>query len=327
MKIVKEICKFIRNIFYMFPWNISINEKNDNEMIKIILYIIFLPVELCWFIWFWLTGIRLNKSCEYMYKTAIVCIVKNEALYLDEWIQYHNKICGVEHFYLFNNNSTDNTVEVLDKYIKKGLVTLVNFPGNKRQVDAYNYCIQKYRKYVKYLIIIDADEFIQITEDKNRKLYEIVDGLFLEDKVATLGINWCMFGSSHKEKYEARPVMERFLYAGKKNNESNFYIKSIINPRLSLGFFRAHVARPFPGYISIDCLGNKLEGSFTHEVIHSPIRLNHYFTKSKEEFALKRGRGMADQLGMRDEKNFEMYDLNDIYDDSMLKYVEILQED
>ena len=318
---IKECARYIRNICYIFPLNIYFNEKNENDIVRVILYFLLLPIEIIWFIGFYLSGKQLNKETEFKYNLAVACIVKNEAKYLDEWIKYHNKVCGVDHFFMYNNNSTDNTVEVLNKYIQAGLVTLVDFPGSKRQVDAYNMTILKYRKDVKYLIVIDADEFIQISDDVDESLYTIINKIFQDDKVSTLGINWCMFGSSHIEKYEPKPVIERFLYAGQRDNKSNYYIKSIINPRLSIGFYRAHVCRPFPGYKVIDCLGNKLESSFTKEVIHSPIRLNHYFTKSKEEFDLKRGRGMADQKGLREQKNFEMYDMNDVYDDSMIKYV------
>ena len=41
------------------------------------------------------------------YKVSICAIFKNEAKYLREWIEFH-KIVGVEHFYLYNNFSTDD---------------------------------------------------------------------------------------------------------------------------------------------------------------------------------------------------------------------------
>ena len=53
------------------------------------------------------------------YKTAICLIFKDEAPFLQEWIEYHHLI-GIEHFYLYNNNSTDNYEEVLKPYIDKG---------------------------------------------------------------------------------------------------------------------------------------------------------------------------------------------------------------
>ena len=47
-------------------------------------------------------------------------MVYNEAAYLEEWISYHLLI-NVDHFYVYNDESTDNTPEVLAPYIKQGI--------------------------------------------------------------------------------------------------------------------------------------------------------------------------------------------------------------
>ena len=67
------------------------------------------------------------------YKVAICAIFKNEALYLKEWIEYH-KIVGVEHFYLYNNNSEDNYEAILAPYIQDGTVTLTQWTQNQAQM-------------------------------------------------------------------------------------------------------------------------------------------------------------------------------------------------
>lgn len=82
---------------------------------------------------------------ERQYKVSIGAIFKNEALYLKEWIEFH-RIVGVEHFYLYNNNSDDNYREVLEPYIKRNIVTLVDWPKNQAQIEAYKDCIHKYAK-------------------------------------------------------------------------------------------------------------------------------------------------------------------------------------
>ena len=46
---------------------------------------------------------------------------RNEAAYLKEWIEYHH-LAGVEHFWLYNNNSTDQWQDVLQPYIDWGIV-------------------------------------------------------------------------------------------------------------------------------------------------------------------------------------------------------------
>jgi hypothetical protein len=45
---------------------------------------------------------------KYPFYLAMCAIAKNEGRYLQEWIEYH-KLLGVEMFYIYDNESTDNT--------------------------------------------------------------------------------------------------------------------------------------------------------------------------------------------------------------------------
>ncbi|MBQ7577512.1 MAG: glycosyltransferase family 2 protein [Synergistaceae bacterium] len=90
---------------------------------------------------------------------AIALIAKNEAQYITEWINFHVKQ-GVSHFFIYDNESTDNLYETLQPFIKRGLVTYKKFPGKIRQNDAYNHAIYHYKRKFKYFAMIDADEFL-----------------------------------------------------------------------------------------------------------------------------------------------------------------------
>ena len=319
MKVIKESYRKFRTLCKAFPINIAINRINNSRIIAYLFYLLFIPLEFIWGLYMYISGLILDITWGGGgYNIAVVAIVKNEALYLDEWIAYHS-IIGVEHFYIFNNNSEDNTEETLRKYVKMGLVTLVNLRGQTRQTDAYNYTILLHRKECKYLIVIDADEFLQIKEEKST-LLDLFDNLFKNKKVGGIGVNWNMFGSNGLRYYSNELVIKRFTRAGSLNNDSNHYIKSIINPRRVIGFFKSHAPSYWPGYNAVNIKGDYISGSRTRQVIHEPIRLNHYFTKSREEFEFKRDRGMADQKGKRDPNNFDRYDLNDIIDESMVAY-------
>ena len=48
---------------------------------------------------------------------------KDEAPYLKEWLDFHILV-GVDHFYLFNNNSSDNYEQIIKPYKEKGYITL-----------------------------------------------------------------------------------------------------------------------------------------------------------------------------------------------------------
>ena len=61
------------------------------------------------------------------YNLSICTLFKNESKNLREWIEYH-QLVGVDHFYLYNNGSSDRYKTVLKPYIKRGVVTLVEWP-------------------------------------------------------------------------------------------------------------------------------------------------------------------------------------------------------
>lgn len=56
-----------------------------------------------------------------MIDLAIVAIIKNEGQYIEEWLRYHI-VAGVQKFFLYDNDSSDNTREILEKYIRAGYV-------------------------------------------------------------------------------------------------------------------------------------------------------------------------------------------------------------
>ena len=143
-----------------------------------------------------------NKKDKYKYQIAVYAMFQNEAEWLKEWIEYH-KLIGVEHFYLFDNGSTDNYQEVLRPYIKKGLVELHYYPqvGQTQQefltiqfhLNMQAIGLAKHK--AKWLAIIDIDEFIVPIQTNSLlellKNYENYGGVYA---------NWLMFGTSHIQK-------------------------------------------------------------------------------------------------------------------------------
>ena len=58
---------------------------------------------------------------------------------------------GIEHFYLYNNNSEDDYRTVLNPYIERGLVTLIEWPYNQGQIKAYKHFYDSFRQETQWV--------------------------------------------------------------------------------------------------------------------------------------------------------------------------------
>ena len=101
-----------------------------------------------------------------LYNISLCTIIKNER-YLEEFIIYY-KVIGVEHFYIYDNESTPSIKERLNKPYFNDCCTIIDFPGKVKQPEAYTHCLQNYGKETTWLIFVDGDEFI--LEEELQKL-------------------------------------------------------------------------------------------------------------------------------------------------------------
>ena len=322
MKSHEKMQRFLKAVIRRFPLDVSMHRRIKSLKIRKILDILLLIPALIYFIYLYCccyveTHI---KHREYNYDFAIVAIVKNEGSYFKEWIDYHRILWGVRYI-IYDNDSNDNTKHILEPYITRGIVIYHSFPGKKLQYDAYNDALNRYGKNYKYMAFLDLDEFIYCQAD----FRQLLDKTFEENHLGGLGINWRIFGSAnHKSRLDGL-VLENYLYRAEYNFKKNLHIKSVIKAYTVIGFCDPHAPVYMPGYYSVSADGEKLKGSFSKRVSIEKIAINHYFTKSYDEFVTKRNRGKADQVKMRPMSEFEEHDKNEVYDDGMLKYINTLK--
>ena len=70
------------------------------------------------------------------YYLSVLATFKNEMLNLDLWIRHYIWM-GVDHFYLIDNGSTDNSLHVLKPYKEKGIVTILSLHEKYKQKENY----------------------------------------------------------------------------------------------------------------------------------------------------------------------------------------------
>ena len=252
--------------------------------------------------------IKRNKETPKHYLSVVV-IAKNEGPYFKEWLDWHISQ-GVEKFYVYDNESTDGTKEVLQPYIEKGIVEYTYFPGYRKQLAAYDECLKKHRYDTRWLAVIDMDEFI--IPLKNTSIPEYLKDF---EDFPVVEINWLCYGSSGQKQRLPGGVMERFKRHSLPNHELNHHVKSIVDPRRIYGMIGCHEAARINGKAA-DSDGNRVKVSWRdREPVHDRIKINHYAVRSYEEFIEKKGRGRASgPTRQLEDEYFRQFDLNDLSD-------------
>ena len=233
----------------------------------------------------------INSDARYMF--AICAIFRNEARYMREWIEYHLLI-GVDHIIPYNNFSTDDFMPILQPYIEKGVVTLTEWPHEHGQMECYMHCSANFGKSCRWIAFIDLDEYIcphEATDIKEWiKRYEKYPGVILY---------WLMFGTAGRLHPDPeKTLIEQYTTSWQEFRNTG---KPIWNTAFPLEELFVHYL-----YGSVSIFGIKFKvpmvnesGSFVMYPDHHPlprhntIRINHYWSKSIEEYHDKMARGSA----------------------------------
>jgi Glycosyltransferase family 92 len=257
---------------------------------------------------------------------AICAVYRDEAPYLREWIEFH-RLVGVERFYLFNNLSVDNHREVLAPYVEAGIVALTDWPVRPAQIQCYDQCLKDYRDEARWIAFIDLDEFL--FSPTERPVAEILEEF---EQWPGVGANWAVFGSAGHATPPAGLVIES--YTRRTGDDAiNCHIKSIVDPRRVRAFCMPHFFIYTDG-TAVDENKRPITGppyALTDRVSLSRLRVNHYATKSEEEYRRKLARGPADSTVPKSELMTEaniarrLEKLDEVTDEEILVYLPSLR--
>ncbi len=224
------------------------------------------------------------SASAYEYEISACCIFQNEASFLKEWIDYH-RLIGVDHFYVYDNISTDHPREILDAYVKEGVVEYIywnrTYTTDKEwwvvQCDAYKDALRRAKNRSKWLAIIDTDEFIVPIQDRDLKLF-LLD---FED-FGGVCIHWVFYGSSGIQKISQDTWMIlQLLKRADMSYPLNRIVKSIVRPeRVDLkNSFLPHTCAYIEGYYHVNAKKQKLKKNVVRDCCNERIRLHHYWAR------------------------------------------------
>ena len=230
-------------------------------------------------------------------KTLLCTIVKNENLYLQEFIDHYKEL-GVSHIILYDNNDIDGE----EINIKDKKVSIVNVRGKHvYQLPVYNQCYEEYKSKYDWILFFDCDEFLYLDYRFRTIDKYLSDPMF--DRFDCIKINWKVFGDNNIEQivnnnYSVKrfktPVSpDNFIVTGM-SFPQNYHIKSIVRCKENLNIDWKNPHCPFGINYLCDNKG-KPTGNTPFEIPdYTYAVIAHYHTKTINEYIKKIDRGYAD---------------------------------
>ncbi len=267
------------------------------------------------------------------YKLAVCAVFQNESFFLEEWLEFH-KLMGVEHFYLYNNLSTDNYLEILEPYIKSGEVNLIEWPVethnqkeylNFLQLPAYNQALEIAKQEAAWIAFIDLDEFLFPVQH-----LDLIELLHDYEAYAGLAVNWQLYGTSWLTRLpEGGLITENLILKAPTLHDSNQIIKMIVQPCYVEEIRNPHFFNYHAGYFSVNSAGRILPNNVAGQPVNiDSVRINHYWCGTYEWLVEQKiprrkkwGLNIPDDLLISILNNY-----NQVQDDSIIRFVPRLKE-
>lgn len=245
------------------------------------------------------------------YRFAVAAMFKNEEHAMVEWLE-HYLARGAEHFYLIDDGSTDRSVELLEPYMERGLITLERvqepyYLGRQRALYNRFFLPLLKEKKVEWLFICDLDEFLWSPTHMN--LWELVRQT---RGVGQIQIQQTFFGSSGHLEQPGSLVAGFTRRSAACPTEGPRCFKYFVNSAFDFSSLNVHHAT------FTDAAFEK-NGAF---IILGPeyLILNHYSCQSLDLWKrVKCVRGDSDNYLKRTEAMFYDLDFNDVEDRRLLE--------
>jgi Glycosyltransferase family 92 len=228
--------------------------------------------------WYFSRFGRLTNIClgpESSPRVAVCLRFRDEARYLSEWLDYH-LAAGIDHFFLYNNNSKDEFREVLQPYLKREVVTLIDWPFAPASPAAEEDCIRRAMGRFKWVGFIDADEFVVIRDGSS--IFEFLERY---SQFAGVALHWYFFGSNgHKQRPETH-VTEAYI---RRRQHPDIHVKVFVQARYVTQCNNSHSWFFRDGKVAVNERKESVRGSRGFPPTGELAWINHYYTKSEQDY-------------------------------------------
>lgn len=227
-----------------------------------------------------------------MFDLSICIIIKDEGEYLPEWLDWHI-MQGAEHFYIYDNGSKIPVGQCIPEQYR--CLCTVNYAPDMAQMDAYSHCLAEHKNETKWIAFIDTDEFIRILD--GRSIQDLLRDI--PNEVDAVALPWIVYGANGQRDKTDMPVRERFRTAVDTYPRYLPQSKCIVRAQ-RVRTMSAHWPADRSRLLHVvNARGDDVRSAVDPK-LHTDIAVvDHYFTRSLEEWTEKIARGSCDPYSSR----------------------------
>lgn len=236
--------------------------------------------------------------------TACLCAIARDEHEADlrEWVCHHLGL-GFSHVTLYDNGSRRPLRETLAPLLAAGAVSVIDFPLREApQLSAYYHALRLWRGRVCWLAFLDIDEFLVPLSPPPAPGETILPRLLRPyERFGGLALHWMLMGSAGHDARPAGATLGNYREA----QGLDPHVKSIVRPEQAVRPLSPHHFAYAEGYFAVNEDGFPVSGPQSYPTARH-LRVNHYYYKSREDFAAKIARGLATPVpgGVRSMENF-----------------------
>ncbi len=243
------------------------------------------------------------QSASLREKVVLVSCMRNEGLFVLEWVAYHS-LLGFEDIVVFTNNCTDGSDLLLDRLQALGHLTHIRHdpaPGKSPQINAMEIAFTHPSVTGSdWLLHIDADEFLVVSAGDG-SVHALLKAVAPAD---VLAIAWNIFGNAGLTEWSGGAVMPVFTQCQGKPTRRTVNHKSLYRQH-KFQYATDHmpkmpkvdpiIVKNTAGTLINDASlktarKSRYKAKYKHITFQNAV-INHYALKSDDIYMMKNDRG------------------------------------
>jgi hypothetical protein len=231
-------------------------------------------------------------------RAAVVGTMRDDGIYILEWVAHYQAI-GFEHLFVYTNDNADGSLDLLSLLARHGVLTLLEseitgaVPPEAKAFGHAVHLLPELRDFA-WAAFVDSDEFLVPAPRFDYSILHALEALGRADPDGRIGAilyDWLWFVSDMVFERQPGLLLERFQHA-----RPHWLAKCLVRMRDVLSMRHQHYPELSPGMTVVDSAFEPVDLATIwerREAQYAGGRINHYWPRSFQEFAIKKARGAS----------------------------------